>query len=401
MSIAAAPSRKTGRGGPSCLSLMPLYLTFTFAFLGFTCISAARVVLSLFALDLGAQPLAVGVLVAMFYAFPLLFSWPIGALSDRVKPRWPLLFGAVCGVIGMAIPYFSHTMAALYAAAALSGLALAILHVLAQNLVGLMSKPAERARNFSNFSMIGASTNFVGPLVAGLAIDHTTHATACLFVVAIWVASGVLILARGKVLPASKRHTGPSTHILDTLTDRKIWRTLATSSIAQLGTDLFQFYLPIHGHAAGLSATAIGVVLSAFAVASFAVRSVLTRLVAKFGEEKLLAYSFYVGAAGFMLVPFCHNALPLALVSFIFGCGMGCGQPITLMLMFSHSPQGRTGETLGLRLTVNNLMRVLGPALFGMVGSAFGLFAVFAINAAVMAAGGVMALPEKKPPDTQ
>jgi len=97
-----------------------------------------------------------------------------------------------------------------------------------------------------------------------------------------------------------------------------------------------------------------------------------------------------------VLVPFCHSALPLAVVSFIFGCGMGCGQPITLMLMFSQSPQGRTGETLGLRLTVNNLMRVLGPAVFGSVGSAFGLVAVFVINGLVMAAGGVMALPPKK-----
>jgi MFS family permease len=148
----------------------------------------------------------------------------------------------------------------------------------------------------------------------------------------------------------------------------------------------------------GLSATAIGIVLSSFAIASFVVRSGLTRLVARFGDEKLLAYSFYLGAVGFMLVPFCHSALPLALVSFVFGCGMGCGQPITLMLMFSHSPAGRTGETLGLRLTVNNLMRVLGPALFGSIGSAFGLFAVFWVNALVMGAGGVMALPRKNSP---
>ena len=377
---------------------MALYLTFTVAFLGFVCISAARVVLSLFALDLGAQPFAVGLLIAMFYAFPLLFSWPIGALSDRVGPRWPLLTGAMCGACGMLLPYFTHTMAALYVAAAMSGLALAILHVLVQNLVGILSMPAERTRNFSNFSMIGAATNFVGPLIAGLAIDHTGFATACLFVVAIWLASGVLLLMRGKILPVSKRHTGPRTHILETLTNREIWRTLTTSSLAQLGTDLYQFYLPIHGHAVGLSATAIGIVLSSFAIASFAVRSVLTRLVARFGDEKLLAYSFYLGAAGFMLVPFCHSALPLALVSFVFGCGMGCGQPITLMLMFSHSQPGRTGETLGMRLTVNNLMRVLGPAVFGSIGSAFGLFAVFWVNALVMGAGGVMALPRKNPP---
>jgi MFS family permease len=275
-------------------------------------------------------------------------------------------------------------------------LALAILHVLAQNLVGLLSGPAERARNFGNFSMIGASTNFVGPLVAGLAIDHTNQVTACLFVVAIWALSAILILARGGLLPANKRVAGPSAHILETLADRKTWRMLGTSSLAQLGTDIFQFYLPIHGHASGMSATAIGAVLAAFAVASFAVRSVLTRLVAHFGEEKLLAYSFYMGAASFALVPFCHSPLPLAIVSFVFGCGMGCGQPITLMLMYSHSPPGRTGETLGVRLTVNNLMRVLGPTVFGSVGSMLGLLGVFGINALVMVVGGMLALPPRR-----
>ena len=28
---------------------------------------------------------------------------------------------------------------------------------------------------------------------------------------------------------------------------------------------------------------------------------------------------------------------------------MGCGQPLVLMLMFSRSPPGRSGATLGLR----------------------------------------------------
>jgi MFS family permease len=374
---------------------MPLILTFSVGFLGFAGISAGRVTLSLYALELGAQPMAVGVLVAMLYVFPLLLSWPLGALSDRIGPRKPLLFGVVCGACGMAIPFFARTLPAMYFAAALSGLALAVLHVIAQNLVGIISEPAQRARNFSNFSMMGAATNFVGPLVAGLAIDHAGHAAACLFVVSMWLAAAGLLLWRGKVLPGSTGRSASTTRIIDSLANREIRRTLITSSLAQLGTDLFQFYLPIHGHAVGLSATAIGAVLAAFAFASFVVRVVLTRLIAGVGEEKLLAYSFYVGAAGFAMVPFCHTVLPLTLVSFVFGLGMGCGQPITLMLMFSHSPQGRSGETLGLRLTVNNLMRVLGPAVSGSVGSAFGLVAVFLINALVMGAGGVLAQPPK------
>ena len=40
---------------------MPLYLTFTLALLTITCVQAGRVLLSLYALKLGGDPLAVGI----------------------------------------------------------------------------------------------------------------------------------------------------------------------------------------------------------------------------------------------------------------------------------------------------------------------------------------------------
>ena len=52
-------------------------------------------------------------------------------------------------------------------------------------------------------------------------------------------------------------------------------------------------------------------------------------------------------------------------VTFIFGLGMGCGQPITTMLIFGRTARGRSGEILGLRQSVNNAVRVAGPAAFG------------------------------------
>ena len=53
-------------------------------------------------------------------------------------------------------------------------------------------------------------------------------------------------------------------------------------------------------------------------------------------------------------------------------------------------------ETLGLRLTVNNLMRVVGPALFGFIASALGLFPVFCINALLMGIGGLLSHPKHR-----
>ena len=53
---------------------MPLYLTFTLALLTITCVQASRVLLSLYALKLGADPFAVGILAGTSSALPLLLS---------------------------------------------------------------------------------------------------------------------------------------------------------------------------------------------------------------------------------------------------------------------------------------------------------------------------------------
>src|SRR6185436_9617907 len=145
----------------------------------------------------------------------------------------------------------------------------------------------------------------------------------------------------------------------------------------------------------GLSASAIGAIISMFAVASFVVRIFLPALVGRFGEERLLAVSFYIAALGLALVPFFEHPVVLALVSFVFGLGMGCGQPITTMLIFSRSAAGRSGEALGLRQSVNNALRVTGPVLFGMVATAFGLSPVFWLSALMMGTGGWLAQPRR------
>ena len=371
----------------------PLYLTFAVGFLSFTAMTASRVVLSLYALQLGAEPSAVGALAAMFFIFPLLLSWPVGAMSDRVGPRKPLMASTVIGGVGLVLPYFWPHVAALYIAAAMSGMALALYHVNLQTLVGRLSAPEQRVRNFSNFSLVGAATNFCGPLLGGLAVDYSGHAAACLFISALSVLALVLMLTSGRSLPKAERSSAPKLRVMETLADREMRGMLITSGLMQLGTDLFQFYMPIYGHGAGMSASAIGSVLAAFAAAAFCIRFGMTRLVARFGEQRLLTYSFFVGALGFVLIPASNSVVLLSLVAFLFGLGMGCGQPLTTMLMFAKCAEGRTGETLGLRLTVNNVMRVAGPACFGVIASFTGLTAVFIINGLMMGVGGWMSKP--------
>jgi MFS family permease len=370
---------------------MLIHFVFALALLSMTSMRAGRVLLALYALKLGAQPLTIGILASTFSILPMAFSLHAGKLTDRFGARWLLTLGAIGSALGMLVPAAIPTLAAIFAAAALSGLSTTFYNVSLQNLVGLLSTPESRAHYFSNFSLVLAISSFIGPFFIGFLIDHYGYAVSCLGLMALSFIPAVLLLLWGAALPGgSAKRKEKQGGVRTRIAEPGVIRLLATSGLVQSGLDMFQFYMPVYGHSLDLSAGAIGVIVAMYSAAAFVVRSVMPYLLKKFSADTVLAYAFYLGAASFLMVPFCHSVVLLCVVSFAFGIGMGVGQPITMMMTFSSSAEGRSGEALGLRLSVNHLTRVVGPVLFGWAGSAFGLPSIFWANALLLASGGAL-----------
>ena len=80
-----------------------------------------------------------------------------------------------------------------------------------------------------------------------------------------------------------------------------------------------------------------------------------------------------ISAVAFVAVPFTEQPLLLAAVAFVLGVGLGCGQPLTMILSFNAAPQGRAAEAIAMRLTVSYGAHVVIPPAFGAVGAALGL----------------------------
>jgi len=370
---------------------MSLNFALALALLNMSSMRAGRVLLVLYALQLGAAPATVGLLAATFSAFPALLSWHAGKLADRFGSRWLLVIGAVGGGLGILIPFFWPGMTAIFIAAAANGVSLSIYNVSLQNVVGLLSTPQNRTQSFSNYSLTNSVGALAGPLIAGFSIEHLGHQNSCIPLALVALMPLCMLAIWGGRLPRGRgRVKDEGGGIRDMLASKGVSRTLATSSLLQTGQDLFQFYLPVYAHGVGLSASAIGVVLAMNSAAAFVVRLGLARLIARYNEDKVLAWAFFVGAASFALLPLFSGPLMLGVVAFAFGLGMGCGQPIVTMQMFSNSVAGRSGEALGLRMAVNHLTRVVGPVIFGFVGSAFGLPAVFWVNGLMLGGGGAL-----------
>lgn len=358
----------------------------------------AKMLVSLSALGIGATPFQVGVLAALFAAFPLVLAVYAGKVSDRIGVKRPMVAGAFVIGLGIAAPLAVPGLAGLVVCAVLIGLGHIFFHVSVHNLIGAYGEGEVRTRNFATFSLGQSVSAFIGPALAGFSIDamgfrptHVLLAAVALLPIAVLTLHRSLVPAR--VAPSKREASGGS---LALLADAGLRRTLIMSGVTLTGIELFTFYFPVYGRSIGLSASAIGLVMSSYAVAAFLVRMGMHRAARRLGEVGVLTASLFIAGATYMLVPLVSQAPLLALVAFLLGIGLGCAQPLTIILTYNYAPPGRSGEALGMRLTVNKLTQIAVPLAFGGLGSAFGLFPVFWANGAFLLAGGFISLAERK-----
>ena len=370
---------------------MSVYFPFALSFFSVMIVRGGRILLALYALQLDASPFTVGVLAATFSVLPMALAYQIGKLSDRFGARWPLLFGIGGGGLGIIIPFFFHTIPALFAAAVLNGLAFAFYNVSLHIVIGQLSKPEERTKNFSNFTLVVSMGNLIAPLIVGFSIDHSGHAMTCLYLACIAITPVLMLIVRGGALPkASVKEAHAGGNMFRTLLEPQVMRVMIVGSLLQTGFELYLFYMPVYAHGVGLSASAIGMIMSVFSIAGFLVRMALDWLLKRYSVERVLATAFFTGAAVYAAIPFFTNAYMLGLLSFMFGFGMSVGQPITLSLSYSNAKDGRSGELLGMRQSVNHATRIAVPVLFGWLAG-FGAIAVFWASAALLVSAGVVA----------
>ena len=376
--------------------LVAVYLAVLISVLQGISMRGAKILVSLSALAMEATPFQVGVLAAMFAAFPLLLAVYAGKVSDRIGVKRPIVWGAAMIALGLSVPLAVPGLAGLVLAAALVGLGHIFFHVSIHNLVGAYGAGEARTRNFATFALGASISAFIGPALAGLSIDFQGFRATHVLLAAIAFSPAVILMLRPGIIPARTPHTKNESAggSLELLRDPGLLRTLIMSGVTLTGIELFTFYFPVYGRSIGLSASAIGMVMSSYAVAAFLVRMGMPHATRRLGEVGVLTASLFMAGATYLLVPMVSQAWLLALTAFLLGIGLGCAQPLTIILTYNHAPPGRSGEALGLRLTANKLTQILVPLAFGAMGSAFGLIPVFFANGAFLLTGGVISFAE-------
>src|SRR5579862_268385 len=371
---------------------MPLALVVFVTILTHTAYNGTRLTISLEALSLGATPLTVGILVSLLAALPMALGVFSGRLVDRVGVRKPMIASVSVMIAGIALAALVPGIAVLPIVAVTVGSAFALFQICVQHRVGDMSGPAERRDNFSLLALGFAVSNFLGPTISGIAIDHLGHRVAFCILAAFACASLAIIVSRRESLPHTPDHsrsTEPRS-ATELLRDRELRRVFVVSGLLASAWDLYTFVMPIYGTSIGLSATTIGLILGSFAAATFVVRLLLPWIQRRVHEWPLITATFVIACISYATFPIVRTVPLLAGLSFVLGFGLGATQPSLMALVYATAPAGRAAEAVGLRTVALNTSTTVFPIFFGALGSVVGVAPVFIAMSVIMAGGGFL-----------
>ena len=356
-----------------------------------------RIAATLFGLELGAGTLEIGILFALWGLFPFLLAVYAGRLADRFDNRLLMYFGLTGFSASVALPFLFPNLIALYVSAALAGFTSMVFVVATQNTIGVLSTQATRTRHFSYYSLGESSAAVVGPVLVGLWIDAFDHPLTFVLISLVNATCLVLLFARRSTIPDSGRseERKAAGSAKDLLRIPALRTAMLANGIVMAGLDLFALYMPMYTHGLGFSATAIGLIMGAFGVAGFITRMAIPPFTARWGEHAMMAGALALSATAFVTVPFMTQPLLLGMASFALGLGLGCGQPLTMILSFNAAPPGRSAEAIAMRLAVSYGAHIVIPPVFGAVGAALGLAPIFWTCAMLLGTGSVMTRPRK------
>lgn len=359
-----------------------------------SCMAGVRVAGPLLALRSGQSALAVGVLLGLFAAAPVLLSLQAGRLADRHGYHYPARLAVGMSVMGGLMAVGSTWLSTwqfplLCIAAPLCGVGTNFGLITIQRTAGRLAEGDRAAltRIFSWLGLAPALSNVIGPVLAGTLIDLTGFrgafaALALLPLATLWWSRQVPVETPAAAVAAGRKRAAWELFALPGMQ-----RLLLVNFLMSSSWDLHSFVVPVLGHERGFSASAIGLILGAFAASVAGVRFAIPFLSHRLREHQVLVGAMLLTSLVFCVYPWVYSAWLMAACAGALGLALGSVNPMIMTTLHHLTPSDRHGEAIALRSMTINSSSALMPLLFGAAGAAIGAATLFWMMAAAVGAG--------------
>jgi len=343
------------------------------------------------ALELGASPSLVGVILSAPYLLPLVFAIPLGGVVSRIGPQKMFFIGAIGMMLGPLLSLLAPTFLGLLATQVTIGLTHVVMVIAAQSVVAGLGRGRTLERYFGWYTMCLSGGQLVGPLLAGYLID--TISMNGVFVVisavpAIGLVSSCFFVGNarsGHAIPRSLLGYRAQASLLRENIGVQMSLTVTIAVLFALGAH--GAFLPVYLEELTFSATLIGVLVSLRALTAMLIRPVMPQIIqALGGRARTMIASVAAVAMGLMWTGMTGSVLALAVLAIMVGLGSGISQPLSMVILAEHVHPDQRSSALGLRLMGNRGAQVLAPLLLGIIAELVGFTLTFLFTGTLLLA---------------
>jgi predicted MFS family arabinose efflux permease len=338
---------------------------------------------------------AIGFLVAAQPLAQLVSRLPGGLLYASDRARWLLLGSLLLSVVASLLHPLADNTPAFLAVRVLAGAAIGVATTVNLALFS-ESMPAGRARQramgyYTAGFAVGYST---GSLIGGFAADWFGLVPSFGVAAALGTVSLLGVPRRRAASVASAPAEGPLR-----------WRAVAHPRlIAVLVVCLCLFvhfsfwnaYLPLYGILVGLALADVGLIRGAFGMCQILARPASGALVGRAGAGWLIVGGLLLQAVTLLAVPAVAGLVPLLVLFVVMGTARAVAIVANAVELVDSAEEAGVprGVMAGLFNTAQDVGQLLGPALGGLLASAYGLpttFRLVAVLTLAVAAAGLLA----------
>lgn len=369
--------------------LLALCVCMAIAFMAF---SMCAPLIPLQAAALGASPQLIGLLISITTVGGLVAAVPAGIAVQRFGTRSPIVFSCLLMTGGTFLVFLWPTMRALFAGITLFEIGRLVSVVGAQGHVANLGGQRDAGLDYGWYGSATAIGQMIGPTAMGLIIDHFGQRPAWAVISGLLVltalAFAVLIGHGSRTLPSSPSNLRPrARRRLKGLFSIPALVAILASFVVIFALGTRMTFFPLYVQELGLSASAIGVLLSLRALVTVCTRLLMRRLVLVTGGRfPALLAGMAALTLGIGLTSLCRGLYSLAAISVLVGLGVGVALPLSMAAVTEGVRPEDRGMALGIRLSGNRLARLINPVVFGLLIQRFGMSAAFPLGGVVLLA---------------
>ena len=187
---------------------MTIYVVIVMGMLSQLGFNGSRVAVALYALELGASQLTIGVLAALYSVFPTLLAILVGKFVDRAGPRLPLIIGVAGMGLTLLLPLLFPGIPMLFVTCLLLGLTHLLFMIPVESCAGGIGGPDRRAANYALLTIGWSAANFAGPVIAGFTIDHIGNVQVFWVLASYSIVPTLVFCFIPGLLPGKAKHAG-------------------------------------------------------------------------------------------------------------------------------------------------------------------------------------------------